>query len=149
MADDQDGGGSAGHELVSGLLETALVSVAGAVDPSGGVLTAFGSHLLANAGSDSAWRRADLDLWKDIIAEEGSERRREYEETQDDFKPQSLIIDWLQQELAQLREQGAGREPPGRRARHAAGQREPPAPATRTGDAAGLGERMAERVEAA
>lgn len=45
---------------------------------------------------------AALDLWIDILTEEGSERRRQYKQTTDEFTRHRLTLEWLKEELASL-----------------------------------------------
>lgn len=79
-----------------------VTAAATLVDPTGGVLVAIGSHVLTNMTEDASWRGAALDIWVEILTEEGSERRRQYKETTDEFKRHQMIWEWLQDELARV-----------------------------------------------
>lgn len=86
----------------AGIVPVVAAAAASAVDPTGGVLAALGSHVLTNMTVDAGWRGAVLDIWLEVLTEEGDDRRRQYKETKDEFKRHQMIWEWLQDELARV-----------------------------------------------
>lgn len=89
-------------DKVTGLVPVVVAAAAAAADPTGGVMAAIGSHILTSMSVDAAWRGGALDLWAEIVAEEGSERRQQYRATTDEFSRHRRILEWLQEELARV-----------------------------------------------
>lgn len=82
--------------------QSAAVAALSAADPSGGILRAVAGHVAVNYASDSAWRAQALDLWFEIISENDSQRREQYQETGEEFHRHRLIWGWLQEELEKV-----------------------------------------------
>lgn len=75
-----------------------------ALGPVAGVTAAIASHAITSMSIDSGWRRANLDLWAEILTEWNEERREQYKATQDEFTRHRIVSDWLKDELANLSE---------------------------------------------
>lgn len=80
-----------------------MTAIASQFDPTGGILSAVAAHLITNATSDSAIRIAAQDIWADILVQESEERRKQFGEAKEEFTRQRHILEWLMEDLEQLR----------------------------------------------